>query len=197
MELPGISFQLPTWVQGFLEQRGTTCVQPLSRMELAIELSRQNVVNGTGGPFGAAVFDDLGTLVSVGVNAVVSSRCSIFHAEIVALALAQKRLGTFDLRADSSRYYELYTSTEPCAMCFGAIPWSGINTLVCAARDQDARDIGFDEGPKLANWTEELEARSITVTRDVLRQQAVAVLKDYKNQGGHIYNPGSGLKPPD
>lgn len=190
MELPGISFQLPKWVQSFLEQRETTCEQPFSRMELAIELSRQNVINGTGGPFGAAVFDDHGTLISIGVNAVVSSRCSIFHAEIVALALAQQRLGTFDLRADSSRDYELYTSTEPCAMCFGAIPWSGISTLVCAARDQDARDIGFDEGPKLHNWTEELKSRGISVTRDLLRLEAVEVLATYKKGGGRIYNSG-------
>lgn len=196
MVLPEIALRLPGWLKDFLAQQPRLYPDTETRMALAIALSRRNIIEGTGGPFGAAVFDPTGTLISVGVNTVVSSQCSVFHAEIVALALAQKRLGTHDLRAEGQSY-TLYASTEPCAMCFGALPWSGISALVCAARDQDARDIGFDEGPKLCNWTEELEARSITVTRDVLRQQAVAVLKDYKNQGGHIYNPGSDLKSPD
>ena len=36
------------------------------------------------------------------------------------------------------RAFELVTTTEPCAMCLGAIPWSGLSSVVCGARDQDA-----------------------------------------------------------
>jgi len=75
-------------------------------------------------------------------------------------------------------------------MCFGAVPWSGVTRLVCGARDEDARSIGFDEGPKLANWVEALEQRGITVVRDVLREQAANVLREYADTGGTIYNPG-------
>jgi len=191
MGLSEITLNLPPWVDEFLQHQANSYPDVVAKMSLVIELSKQNIVRGSGGPFGAAVFDDEGTLISAGVNSVVSSQCSIFHAEIVALALAQKKLGTYDLSSDGRRRYELFASTEPCAMCFGAIPWSGVSRLVCAARDQDARNIGFDEGPKLANWAAELEARNISVTRDVLRQQAVAVLTDYKTAGGRIYNPGN------
>jgi tRNA(Arg) A34 adenosine deaminase TadA len=46
----------------------------------------------------------------------------------------------------------MVVSTEPCALCLGAIPWSGIRRLVCGARDEDARSIGFDEGEKVPYW---------------------------------------------
>jgi tRNA(Arg) A34 adenosine deaminase TadA len=159
-------------------------------MRFIVTLARENVVQQTGGPFGAGVFDAGGHLIAAGVNLVMSSNCSIFHAEIVAIALAQKKLGRFDLSDGGNDVYELVASTEPCAMCFGAIPWSGIRRLVCGARDEDARSIGFDEGPKLPNWQEALENRGMNVSRDVLRHEAVEVLHLYLETGGTIYNTG-------
>jgi tRNA(Arg) A34 adenosine deaminase TadA len=75
-------------------------------------------------------------------------------------------------------------------MCLGAVPWSGVSRLICGARDEDARRIGFDEGSKPTNWIGELEQRGIVVVRDVLRQKAVKVLEEYKASGGPIYNTG-------
>ena len=125
-------------------------------------------------------------LIAAGVNLVVPAHASIAHAEMIALTLAQQRLGTHDL---SETGCELATSTEPCAMCLGAIPWSGVTRLLCGARDEDARAVGFDEGAKPANWVQELTSRGIEVVRDVLRDEARAVLRDYKQSGGTIYNP--------
>ncbi len=138
------------------------------------------------------MFDSSGGLVAAGVNIVVSSNCSICHAEIVAIALAQKKLSRYDISDGGHYVYELVASTEPCAMCFGAIPWSGIARLVCGARDEDARSIGFDEGPKLPNWQEALEKRGVHVSRDVLRREAVDVLNLYVKMGGTIYNATGG-----
>jgi tRNA(Arg) A34 adenosine deaminase TadA len=67
---------------------------------------------------------------------------------MVAIMIAQKILGNFDLGDASVPAYELVTSTEPCAMCLGATPWSGVRGLVCGARDEDASAVGFDEGSK-------------------------------------------------
>ncbi len=159
-------------------------------MRLAISLARENVERQTGGPFGAAVFDEKGRLVAPGVNVVLTSNCSILHAEMVAIALAQKKLGRYDIGDEGRSHYTLVASTEPCAMCFGAIPWSGVTRLVCGARDEDARRIGFDEGPKLPDWNEALEKRGIRVIRDLLRDEAVAVLDLYVDLGGPIYNTG-------
>ncbi len=157
-------------------------------MSLAILLSRLNVENATGGPFGAAIFNmDTHELLSIGMNLVVSSDCSMAHAEMIAISCAQQLLGSFDLGATPCRY-ELVTSCEPCAMCFGAIPWSGIRHLACGARDADARAIGFDEGPKMADWKEALESRGITVETDICRQEAADVLQLYAKDRGTIYN---------
>ena len=124
---------------------------------------------------------------------VIPRECSILHAEMVAIALAQKNLGRFDL-GDGGRFeFELFATTEPCAMCFGAIPWSGISRLVCGARKEDAQTIGFDEGPKPENWVQALSDRGIDVVSDVCRQKAATVLKNYASSGGLIYNPGHNI----
>ena len=110
------------------------------------------------------------------------------HAEIVAIIIAQQMVSSFDLNAPGLPEYELVSSTEPCAMCLGAIPWSGVTSLVCGARDEDARSIGFDEGEKPDQWIKALEKRSIKVTRDILRDKSKAVLQQYIDAGGIIYN---------
>ena len=188
-----IALRLPDWVKPFLDQQPQVFTSREDRMRLAIELSRLNVRYGSGGPFGAAVFDGSGRLVAPGMNLVVSSGCSLFHAETVALAFAQRVLGRYDLGAGATEAYELYASTEPCAMCFGAIPWSGVSALLCGARGEDARAIGFDEGDKPADWTTSLEKRGIRVERDWLRGEAVAVLEHYAATCGELYNSGSSM----
>jgi tRNA(Arg) A34 adenosine deaminase TadA len=122
----------------------------------------------------------------------MQTNCSVVHAEIVAIILAQQKLATFDLGAEGLPAYELFTSTEPCAMCLGAIPWSGISSLICGARDEDARKIGFDEGEKPEKWIKSLAVRGIRVTRDVLRDKAKTILQQYVDEGGIIYN-GRGI----
>ncbi len=107
---------------------------------------------------------------------------------MVAFMIAQQMVGTFDLGSQGLPEYELVASTEPCAMCFGATPWSGVTALVCGARDEDARRIGFDEGPKLDDWASALLQRGIQVTRDVCRPEAVALLQEYATSGAPIYN---------
>jgi tRNA(Arg) A34 adenosine deaminase TadA len=190
MILPDIKFQLPEWMPDFLEKTGTFFPTEEDRMRFAVELSRQNVKNRTGGPFGAAIFDETGRLTAPGVNLVEMANCSVLHAEITAIILAQSLLGRYDI-GDGGRFaYGLYATTEPCVMCFGAVHWSGVRLLVCGARGEDARAIGFDEGPKPRNWVSSLEKNGIKVIRDVLRAEAASVLRDYAASGGLIYNPG-------
>jgi tRNA(Arg) A34 adenosine deaminase TadA len=184
-----IVLALPKWTEAVLQPPGRVFETQRSRMEFVIDLARQNIEHRTGGPFGAAVFaGDSGKLISVGVNLVESSNCSIAHAEMVAISWAQQALHSFDLGKDGGTY-ELVTSTEPCAMCLGAIPWSGLRRVVCGARGKDACEIGFDEGAKPRNWVASLRSRGIEVVRDVLRTQARAVLQEYARSGGLIYNP--------
>ncbi|UCD50228.1 MAG: nucleoside deaminase [Phycisphaerales bacterium] len=184
-----IVLELPEWLKVLVdERRGRTWDSAEARMRFAIELARLNVEHGTGGPFGAAIFEaDSGKLLAPGVNLVEPAHCSIAHAEMVAIALAQQTGGSYDL-GHGGTISELVTSTEPCAMCLGAIPWSGVRRVVCGARGEDACAIGFDEGAKPVDWTGELTRRGIAVTRDVLRNEARAVLNHYRATGGLIYN---------
>lgn len=184
-----LEIKLPEWVDDFLRGRAVCIAAIEDRMALVIEAARLNVSRGTGGPFAAAVFESAsGKLVALGVNLVVSSGLSMLHAEMVALALAQKKTGSYDLGRHDLPALELVASTEPCAMCFGAIPWSGVRRVITGARDADARSIGFDEGPKMDAWRGELEKRGIATLCDVQREAAAQVLRDYSRQGGKIYN---------
>ncbi len=186
---PDIHVRLPGWVSVFCEEWKSPFATPEDRARFVIALASANVDHGTGGPFAAAVFDcDRKTLVSPGVNLVVSASCSSAHAEIVAITIAQQIMGTHDLGAEGLSPLELVSSTEPCAMCMGAVPWSGVSRLVCAARGEDAVAIGFDEGAKPPLWQDALKERGITVVRDVCRDEAAAVLQGYAARGGVIYN---------
>lgn len=188
MTEPLFTIRLPDWIEPFVRALPPVLPRVEDRLRVAIELARRNVAHGSGGPFGAAVFDAGGGLVAAGVNLVVAGRCSVLHAEIVALALAQQRVGRFDLSDGGRERWELCASSEPCAMCFGAVPWSGVTRLVCGARAEDAVAVGFDEGPKPGDWVGELQRRGIAVARDVLREDAVAVLAEYRARGGCVYN---------
>jgi tRNA(Arg) A34 adenosine deaminase TadA len=190
MTFPEFSFRLPRWVDERLGGPAQAYLTLEERMELVIALARENIARQTGGPFGAAVFDmQRHTLIAPGVNLVVPANSSILHAEIVAMILAQQVLRHFDLSAEDLPDCELVTSTEPCAMCLGAVGWSGVKRLVCGARDEDARKIGFDEGAKPLHWPAELARRGIEVIRDVCRGEAVSVLRAYVGSGGEVYNP--------
>lgn len=160
-----------------------------SRMRLAVTLSRENVLRGDGGPFGAAVFEAAsGSLVSVGINSVVRLGNSVLHAEVVAFMMAQRRLGSFTLSSPTLPEHVLVTSCEPCAMCLGATLWSGVRTVVYGAAREDASALGFDEGPVFPESYAYLEQRGIRITRGVLRDDARAVLELYRASSGKIYN---------
>lgn len=190
MDFPTVELRLPDWIPDLIVDPAYP--EPEDRMKLAVSLARGNVERGTGGPFGAAVFDrQTGRLIAPGVNLVTTAGCSVAHAEMVAIMFAQKVEGTFDL-GSGGRDYELVTSTEPCAMCLGAVPWSGVRRLVCGARGEDARAIGFDEGSKIEEWERSLTGRGISVTRDVCREEAAGVLRHYLERGGEIYNSREG-----
>ena len=184
-------FKLPGWVGPFLADWPELLPSTGERMRLAIALSRESVLKETGGPFGALVVDERdGRLVSVGVNLVTTAGLSAAHAEIVALSLAQTATGHWNLSQTGE--LQLVTSCEPCAMCFGALPWSGINSLACGARKQDAEEAGFDEGERPTEWVGALRRRGIKVERDVMREEAASVLKYYQDSGGPIYNATCG-----
>lgn len=184
--MPLLIIQLPDWVDSLLAGSGPW-PDDRARMGLAVTLARCNIEQETGGPFGAAIFNrDNGALLSVGVNMVVPTNNSVLHAEMTAIMLAESLVASHTL-ADKGRY-ELFTSCAPCAMCLGGTLWSGIERLVCAAEAEDARRIGFDEGPVFDESYQYLQERGIEVVRGFMRDAGKAVLDNYAAMGGRIYN---------
>ena len=153
------------------------------KMRFAVELAVQNVRRETGGPFAAAIFDiRTDRLVAVGVNSVVPARQSWAHAEMTAFAHAQNKLGTESLKGCM-----LVTSCEPCAMCSGATPWSGVEKMIYGATKDMAQAVGFDEGYKGEHWREEFAKRGIAVVGPLLGEDAFAPFALYRQMNGKIY----------
>jgi tRNA(Arg) A34 adenosine deaminase TadA len=195
--LPGIRLGLPEWVASEVGDPDRRYEPGEQRMDLALRLAERNVDEGTGGPFGACVFEsDSGKLWAPGVNLVVSSRCSVAHAEAVAIMIAQQRSGLHDLGTEGLPAMELITSAEPCVQCFGVLWWSGIRRLVTGATRGDVEGLlGFCEGPIPQDWIAVLSSRPplppVEVETGCLRQEACRILRRYHESGGTIYNPGS------
>jgi tRNA(Arg) A34 adenosine deaminase TadA len=188
---------LPDWVES-TARPGDLIADRADRMRLAIRLATENVARGTGGPFGAAVFEcDSGRVMSVGVNVVVPSACSLAHAEALALALAQRSAGTHDLSAPGLPAMELVCSAQPCCQCYGMVWWSGVRGLIVGARGEDVESIaGFREGPLPPDWAGLLRHRPdlplVEVELDILRDEALAPLRAFRASGQPAYNPGGG-----
>lgn len=185
---------LPEWAVAELRRMPEIFPTVEARMAEVIRFSRLNYENGTGGPFAAGVFErDTGRLVVIGVNRVVPSNCSSAHAEVMTLSLAQQILGTYDLGGAGMPAYQLVVNWLPCAMCFGATCWSGIRSLVIAGSGPELEQItGFDEGPIHPEWERELAKRGITLTNNVLREEALAVYRDFAASGSLVYNARQG-----
>ncbi len=185
---PPIRIGLPDWVEPFVDWE-RHYVSDDEKMDLAIALSRENVIQSTGGPFGALVLErDSGRLLSAGVNIVVPARNSVLHAEIVAFMMAQQRVGFFSLGAPGMPEHELVTSCDPCAMCLAAILWAGVTRVVCGASHKDAKRIAFDEGPVFSRSHAYMQERGVEFVRGVRREEARAVLELYAERGGVVYN---------
>jgi len=183
-----VSIDLPRWVSDVVDWT-MPLVTDEDRMRLAIRLSSENVERGTGGPFGAIIVEQKsGMIVGVGMNSVVRLHNCTLHGEMVAIMMAQSRVQSFTLAADGMPAHDLVTSCEPCAMCLGAVLWSGVKRVVCGAGREDATRLKFEEGPVFPESYTYLEDRGVAIVRNVLRAEARDVLERYRVHGGPIYN---------
>ena len=137
-----LNLELPEWIDTFLAEYPVVISSMETQMRFVLDLTERNIREKTGGPFGAAVFEqESGKLVSVGVNVVVEQNCSAAHAEMMALMLAQKKIGHYDLGDVGSVAHRLVTSGKMCAMCLGNVCWSGIKEVVSSAEPEDVERI--------------------------------------------------------
>jgi guanine deaminase len=141
-------------------------------LERAIEIGRQAMEEGTGGPFGAVVARGEEWLAE-GSNRVTSAHDPTAHAEVVAIREACRKLGHHSLAG-----CQIYASCEPCPMCLGAVYWARLDALFFAAGREDAAAIGFDD----ARFYEELPlpiGERKLHTRQALREEARAMMEPW------------------
>lgn len=148
-------------------------------MARAIHLSMENVQSGRGGPFGAVVVKD-GALIGEAANQVTSMNDPTAHAEVLAIRAACKKLGTFELEG-----CEIYTSCEPCPMCFGAIYWARLSRVYYANLHADASKIGFDDTLIYREIALPHSRRKIPMVQ-MMREQALAAFRAWQNKPNKI-----------
>jgi tRNA(Arg) A34 adenosine deaminase TadA len=185
---------LPEWAHDALAAVPAHFPDVEERVRWVIGLSRTNFRRDTGGPFAAAVFEEgSGRVVSLGVNRVVAGRCSSAHAEVMALSLAQQAIAGHDLGGPDQPVHQLVINWTPCAMCCGAIVWSGIRSVVIAGSGPEMERLtGFDEGPIHPTWQDELQRRGIAVREGLLRAEALDAFREFASSGRPVYNARKG-----
>ena len=150
-------------------------MKPETFMRRAIELSREKMAEGAGGPFGAVIVRD-GKIVAEGWNRVTSDNDPTAHAEVVAIRAAASSLGSFSLAG-----CEIYTSCEPCPMCLSAIYWSRIQRIYYANDRTDAARVGFDDDVLYREFTCAPAERRLTLVR-VLADEAETVFDEWRQK---------------
>jgi len=108
-------------------------------MRLALAEAAKNLKNPAGGPFGACIVKE-GRVLAVARNTVLRSNDPTAHAEINAIRAASRKLKSWDLSG-----CVIYSTTEPCPMCFSAIHWSKIPLLIYGTSIADVSKRGFNE----------------------------------------------------
>ena len=143
-------------------------------MKEAIQLSRDSVTDG-GGPFGAVIVKD-GEIIAQASNSVTKENDPTAHAEVTVIRKAAKKLGTFDLSG-----CEIYTSCEPCPMCFGAVYWARLDKLYFANDKSDAKKIGFDDSFIYDEINLTYNKRKIPNIQ-LLRDEALKAFQDWEDK---------------
>lgn len=143
-----------------------------SFMMRAIELARQGIRRGDGGPFGAVVVRG-GRIIGEGWNRVIATNDPTAHGEIIAIRDACARLGSFSLEG-----CEIHTTGEPCPMCLGAIQWARIERIFHGFRLEDAAAIGFDDREFFRQMALPPEERRIPA-QELCRAEALELAREY------------------
>ncbi len=146
-------------------------------MQMAIELSVNNVTQGQGGPFGAVIVKD-GKLIAASANKVVPTNDPTAHAEVSAIRIACQELNTYILSG-----CEIYTSCEPCPMCLAAIYWARIDKIYYANTKVDAAAIGFDDHFIYQELDKPIEKRQLPIIQ-LMRDEALSAFKLWSESEG-------------
>lgn len=141
-------------------------------MHMALREASRGMRSGQGGPFGACIVKD-GLIVALAHNRVLGSGNPTQHAEVVAIGRAARRLRTHILKGCT-----IYSTTEPCPMCFSAIHWAQIDRIVFGTGIADVKRLGFNE-LAISNRTLKRLGRSKVVVDRASKRECAGLLKSW------------------
>lgn len=148
-------------------------------MQKAIEISREKMQAGAGGPFGAVIVKN-NQVIASGWNQVTSANDPTAHAEIMAIRNACASVGDFSLKGST-----IYTSCEPCPMCLAAIYWARIDKIVYANTRADAAAIQFDDDFLYRELNLPIEDRKIPM-QQCMHTEANRVFQEWQQKTDKI-----------
>jgi guanine deaminase len=146
-------------------------------MRKAIDKAKKGVARGQS-PFGACIVKD-GRIVAVEHNRVFEKGDPTAHAEVVAIKAAAKKLKTIDLSGCT-----IYSTCEPCPMCFSACHWARITNIVYGTRIEDAKKIGFHEFPVHDTTMKDIGKCRIGIKGDFLRDESMELFNLWSKRKG-------------
>jgi len=147
-------------------------------MALAVEEAYKGMKEGDGGPFGAVLAKD-GQVLAAAHNSVLRDNDPTRHAEILAISRASRAAGSFDLSGCS-----IYTTTEPCPMCFSAIHWARIGILFYGTTIEDAAKLGFNEMTIPARGMKDLGGSAVEIRSGFMREECEELLRRWDELPG-------------
>ena len=151
-------------------------------MRAAIEAARETVSRGAGGPFGACIVRD-GEILAASGNHVLANHDPTAHAEVSAIRLACAGLQTHLLEGA-----EIYSTTEPCPMCFAALNWARVKTVYYGTNIGDVAALGFNELTISNFQMKQWGGSSIEIVPDFLRDECLDLLEFWRGlQGSRTY----------
>jgi tRNA(Arg) A34 adenosine deaminase TadA len=149
-------------------------------MQLAIDKAREGVAKG-GSPFGACIVRG-GQVVACCHNVVLQTTDSTAHAEITSLRAACKTLATIDLAGCT-----IFSTTEPCPMCFAAIHWANVDKIVFGAAIEDAMSAGFRELTISNEQMKSLGGSKLQIVRGFMAEECRTLFREFTAKGGRTY----------
>ena len=140
-------------------------------IDIAIELSKKAFY-----PYGAIIVKD-GQIIGRSDAEVPVSKTGFSHAELRAIEDAMEHLGGY-LCAEGGKGCTIYSSCEPCAMCMGAILYTGIERLVYAATLEDSKECVNEILAKAEDVASSCKNRKIEIVKELHRDKAAEILKN-------------------
>lgn len=143
-------------------------------MRMAIEKARKGVKSGQT-PFGACIVKK-GKVIACEHNVVWKTTDITAHAEVHTIRKACKNIDDIDLSGSV-----LYSTCEPCPMCFSAIHWAKIDLVVYGARIKDAQKAGFNELTISNQRMKSLGQSPVKIIKDFMREENIEVFEEWKS----------------